>query len=198
MWYWIFRALTIFLLRVFFELKVEGLKNLPTKTNFIVVANHTSYLDPFIVGAVFPAKIYWIALRDLYKVPFINWFLCKIESLPAGNATKKLLFLLLKNRNVGLFPEGTRTHDGNLRQFRTGAALLSVRTGRPIVPCAILGAYEAYPVHARFPKLFHPITVKIGRPRYLLKEFNETIDDIVLQEGTLKIRNAIQEMLHAG
>jgi 1-acyl-sn-glycerol-3-phosphate acyltransferase len=198
MWYWIFRLLTIVILRTFFNLKVEGLANVPKKTNFIVVANHTSYLDPFVIGAVIPQKIYWIAFKGLYKAPFVNWFLFKVGTLPDGNASTKLLYLVTHNKNVGVFPEGARTHEGKLRHFRRGAALLSVKTGRPILPCAILGAHEAYPAKAKFPKPFSPIKVKIGTPRYLLKEFDDHIDDIVLQDGTLRIQKTIQEMMYAG
>lgn len=196
MWYWIFRIPVVLIMKLFFRLKVEGLENLPQKTNFIVVANHTSYLDPFVLGAAIPQRIYWLALRDLYKLIWMRWFMLSTETLPVGSSTEKLTYLLSNNKNVGLFPEGTRTHDGILREFRRGAALLAMKTGRPIVPCAITGAYEAYPVGAKFPK-FSRIKVRIGRPHYLLKEFDEVIEDINLQEGTFRVRNAIKEMLYA-
>jgi 1-acyl-sn-glycerol-3-phosphate acyltransferase len=119
------------------------------------------------------------------------------ETIPSGNSSEKALHLLINNKNIGLFPEGGLSQDGKLREFKRGAALLGFKTGRPIVPCAILGAYEALPRGARFPK-FAPIKVRVGRPRYLLKEFEEVIDDVYLQEGIFKIRNTIQEMIHAG
>lgn len=198
MWYWPFRIFTIIVLKLFFKFRIKGAENLPKKTNFIVVANHTSYLDPFVLGVAIPKKIYWIALKDLYKMFWIRWFMYGTDTLPVGNSSEKLNYLVTNNKNVGLFPEGIRTHDGKLREFRRGAALLSIKTGRPIVPCAILGAYEVLPIKARFPKLFSRITVKIGKPQYLLKEFDELIDDIYLQEGTFKLRNAIKEMINAG
>lgn len=198
MFYWFFRILTIILVRSFFNFKVEGRKNLPTKTNFIVVANHTSYLDPFVVGTAIPKKIYWVALKDFYTSLKTRWFMYGTGTLPVGHSSEKIISLLIQNKNVGLFPEGTRSRDGKLGEFRRGAALLALRTGRPIVPCAILGTYEALPITAKFPKLFTPIKVKIGKPQFLLKEFDETVDDIYLQEGTFKIRNTIMEMLSAG
>jgi len=99
---------------------------------------------------------------------------------------------------VGLFPEGGCSRDGKLRKFRRGAALLAARTGRPVVPCAILGTYEALPRGAKFPQLFRSLKVKIGKPIYLLKEFEDIIDDVYLQEGTLKIRRTIAEMIDEG
>ena len=170
---------------------------MPKKTNFIAVANHTSYLDPFIVGIAIPQKIYWLAIRDLYKSIWTRWFLRGAETVPVGQVSETLVNLLNKNKNIGLFPEGARTPDGKLREFRRGAALLALRTGRPIVPCAIIGAYEALPAAAWFPKIVS-IKIKIGKPQYLLKEFEDVIDDVYLQEGTFKIQNAIKEMLNAG
>ncbi|OQX53941.1 MAG: hypothetical protein B5M48_02145 [Candidatus Omnitrophica bacterium 4484_213] len=198
MWYWIFRIVFIVIFKLFFKLKVEGLKNLPRKTNFIVVANHSSFLDPLVVGAAIPKKVYWLATRGIYHISWLRWFLRRTESLPTGSSSEKAIYLLTKNKNVGLFPEGTRSFDGRLREFRRGVALLGIKTGRPIVPCAILGTYEALPRGAKFPKLFRSLKLKIGKPIYLLKEFEDIIDDIYLQEGTLKIRRTIAEMIDEG
>lgn len=198
MWYWIFRPVVVAIFKVFFKLKVEGLENLPQKTNFIAVANHTSFLDPLVVMAAVPMKIHCIALRNLYQVPAISWFLKITDTLPSGSASEKAAELLQRNENVGLFPEGGVSRDGKLKEFKRGAALLAMKTGRPIVPFAILGTYEALPRSAKFPKFFVNIKVKIGKPKILLKESDETIDDIYLQEGMFKVRKAIEEMLYAG
>lgn len=198
MWYWIFRPILIAIFKLFFRLKVEGLENLPQKTNFIAVANHASFLDPLVIMAAIPRKIHCIALRDLYRVSAISWFLQITDTLPSGSSSEKAIDLLTKNKNVGLFSEGGVSRDGKLKEFRRGAALLAMKTGRPIVPFAILGTYEALPRSAKFPKLFVPISVKVGKPKLLLKELDDVIDDIYLQEGMLKVRKAIEEMMYAG
>lgn len=195
MWYRFFWLITAALVKPLFKLRAEGMENLPKKTNFIVAANHASYLDPFVLGVVIPQKIYWLAIRNFYNIVFVGWFMKKTETAPVGRASERFIHLLIKNKNVGLFPEGARAPDGRLRKFRSGAALMAFRTGRPVVPCAIIGAYEAWPVSAKFPK-FLPIKVRVGKPIYLLKEFEDVIDDIRLQEGTFKIQNAIKEMLY--
>jgi 1-acyl-sn-glycerol-3-phosphate acyltransferase len=175
---------------------VEGLEHIPQKTNFIIVSNHNSYLDPVLIMAAVPKKIYCIALRFLYNVFLIGWFLKKIEALPVGSASKKAIYLLEHDKNVGLFPEGGVSPDGKMREFRRGAALLAYKTGRPIVPCAVIGAFEAFSLEAKFPK-FLPIKIKIGKPIYLLKEFDDIIDDTKLQEGLFEVRRAIKEMFDA-
>lgn len=197
MWYWVFRTIFITGLKLFFRFEVEGLENLPQKTNFIVVANHNSYLDPVVLGAALPIRIYWITRRMLYRFRLLRWFFRRIDALPTGNAVDRALHLLEKNKNIGLFPEGGVGHDGQLKEFRRGAALLALKTGRPIVPCAILGTFEAFPFSAKFPKP-GPIKVKIGKPKYFLKEFTDDIDGLYLEQGIFEIRNKIKEMIHAG
>lgn len=102
----------------------------------------------------------------------------------------------MENKTVGLFPEGGCSRDGRLKPFKRGAALLAAQTGRPILPCTILGAYDAFPRKAKFPRLFRPIKVKIGAPVYLLRKFEDIIDDIYLQEGIVRVRNTMEEMLY--
>ena len=198
MWYFVFSAIFRLLFKIFYKFQVEGLENIPQKTNFIIVANHSSFLDPLIIMAAVPKKIYCLVARYLYGIAFIKWFLLKVEALPVGNSSEKAAHLLSRNRNVGIFPEGKLSLDGSLGEFKRGAALLSHKTGRPILPCAILGAYEALPFTARSPKFFLPIKVKIGKPLFLLKEFDEVIDDPYLQESTLKVKGIIKEMIDAG
>jgi 1-acyl-sn-glycerol-3-phosphate acyltransferase len=194
MMYWVVRAVFFAILKLFFRFRVEGGENLPKNTNFIVVSNHTSFLDPAIIGAAMPVRIFWLVLRDLYMIGWVKWLISITRSVPVGMATERAVYLLNKGRNIGLFPEGGISRDGKLKPFRRGAAVLAHRTGRPIVPCAIFGAYEVLPLFAKMPKM-RPITLRIGKPVYLLKEFHEVIDDIYLQEGMLKVQKAIKEML---
>ena len=137
-------------------------------------------------------------MRDLYSIVWLKWYVKLMGALPTVSSSEKAVNLLAKNKNIGLFSEGGCSRDGKLRKFRRGAALLGLRTGRPIVPCAILGTYQAFPRGAKFPKLFRNIKVKIDKPIYLLKEFEDVIDDIYLQEGTFKIRRTIEEMINNG
>jgi 1-acyl-sn-glycerol-3-phosphate acyltransferase len=197
MWYWILRAILRVYLKLGFRFKVKGLENLPKKSNFIIVSNHVSYLDAMLIMSAVPRKIHCIALRFLYRVFWIRWFLILIDALPIGAASPKAEELLLQNKNVGLFPEGGISHDGTLKPFRRGAALLALKTGRPILPCAVYGTFAALPVTASIPKLL-PIQLKIGKPIYLLKEFEDKLSDIALQEGMMKVRSAIKGMCDAG
>jgi 1-acyl-sn-glycerol-3-phosphate acyltransferase len=127
---------------------------------------------------------------------WLGWFLQATETLPSGSSSQRAIDLLLSNKNIGLFPEGGVSRDGKLKEFRRGAALLALKTGRPIVPCAIIGTFQALPFGSRIPKLT-TIKLKIGKPVFFAKEFEEVIEDIYLQEGMLKLRNIIKGMLDA-
>ena len=197
MWYWIFKFIFKGLFKIFFNLKVEGLENIPPMTNFIIVANHFSFMDAPVVMAAVPRKIHCIASKELYRMFWLKFFLRLVEAVPSGNSSEKALQLLTQNENVGLFPEGGISRDGGLREFKRGVALLALKTGRPILPCAIIGTYQALPFGSRLPR-FTTIKLKIGKPKYFLKEFEDIIDDIYLQEGILKIRSTIEEMINAG
>jgi 1-acyl-sn-glycerol-3-phosphate acyltransferase len=198
MWYWVLKAILFTIGKLFFRVKVEGLENIPRKSNFIIVSNHVSFLDPLLIMAFVPRKIHCIALRSLYKIFWIRWFLHLVDALPSGHVSRKAAHLLNRNKNVGLFPEGGVSYEGKFREFRRGAALLALKTGRPVVPCAVSGTYGSLPFGAKFPKLFRTLKLKIGQPIYILKEFDDIIDDAYLQEGVFKIRNSVKEMLDAG
>ena len=193
MWYWIIRFGFLVILRVFFRFRIEGKDNIPLKTNFIVVANHCSFADSTAVGAAIPRKIHWMA----YKVPWLKWLLGKTEAFSAGGSLELASQLLLEGKSVGIFPEGFLSRTGELGEFRKGAALLAIRTGRPIVPCAVIGSHRVLPRRSNFPRL-GPLKVRIGKPIYLLKEYGDTIDEVSLWSNTNRMREAVKELLYAG
>jgi len=197
MWYWLFRGVFLIILKIFFRFKVEGLENLPQKTNFIIVANHVSFMDPLVVGAAIPKKIYWITYWGLFRISVLRLFFHLTACIPSGHSSNKASELLFQNKNVGMFPEGAISRKGELLDFKRGSAMLAMKTGRPVVPCAVLGTFRALPFGRKFPR-FVRIKVKVGQPRYFLKEFDSIIDDVDMQEGLIKIRNSIKEMLNAG
>ena len=197
MWYYFLRWLEIPVFRIFFRLRITGLENVPAKSNFIIVANHVSFLDPLVVMSAVPRKVFCIALRDIYKFKWMHWFLRMTDTVPSGSSSRLAAELLNTGHNVGLFPEGGVSRDGKLKEFRRGAALLAFKTGRPVVPCGILGTFEALPFGKRFPKPVR-ITLNIGKPVYLLKELDEEIDDVQLQQGIMRIKAEVKKLIDAG
>lgn len=192
MWYWFLKIVFFITFKICFRLKVEGLDNLPKKHNYILAANHASFLDSPAISAVIPHKIYWLAGWSAFTIPWVRWLCEKTGAFSVRDQSEKAISLLNRNQVVGLFPEGDVSRDGKLKEFRRGAALFAHKTGRPIVPCTVIGTFKALPFGRKFPR-FVPIKIKIGKPIYLLKDFNTVIDDMHLQEGMLKVKRAIEK-----
>ena len=153
------------------QVRAEGLENLKEGGAFILLANHASLLDiPGIVAAT-PLPVRFIAKKSLTWFPIFGWFmhaaghvLIERESTPSAiKSLKKASQLMKKGISVIVFPEGTRSSDGEVKEFKRGAFLLAIQSQAPIVPVSISGTYEMLP---RTGCCFRPgaILLKIGPP----------------------------------
>jgi 1-acyl-sn-glycerol-3-phosphate acyltransferase len=154
------------------RIKIEGRENLPPG-GCLIVSNHVSFMDPTTVGWAIGREIYYLGRKSLFKPPFLNWFLPMCNVLPIDReahdigALRRIIKMLQTGESIVLFPEGTRSPDGNLQPPEPGAALVAVKAGVPILPVRVFGTYEALSRHNKFIRL-HPIRVVIGQP-YLPK-----------------------------
>lgn len=157
------------LLKVFFRVRGEGRHHIPSSGPCIVVANHSSYLDPVMLGATCPRPIHFIMLREYWEKPLLGWICRKAGSFPVAHnrpataALRQALTILRNNQVLGIFPEGGRSPDGRLRPGKHGAAQLALRTGVPLVPAAILGSHRALPMGSALPRPLK-INVRYGKP----------------------------------
>jgi 1-acyl-sn-glycerol-3-phosphate acyltransferase len=135
----------------------------------ILAMNHQSYLDPPLAGITCDRPIYFLARRTLAEVPLLGWLLPKLNVIPVNQegidrSALKTLIRVLKSGNATLvFPEGSRTLDGNLQAAQPGLGLVIAKTLAPVVPMRIFGAHRAMPrggggLH------FVPITIVVGEP----------------------------------
>lgn len=165
-------ALNRFLLRAFFRLHADGTANLP-RGNFILIANHTSYLDASAIAAALPyrtlQRCYWagdpvLLFSKPWQAPFMRAMHCFPADERAPAQTLSMSEALLKRgESIVWFPEGWRSPDGMLQPFLPGIGHLLLRAPVPVVPVHIDGAFEALPRDRAFPRLY-PIHVRIGRP----------------------------------
>jgi len=178
----------------FFSLKVEGRKNLPEGAPFIVVANHTSYLDPMVIQVAVPPRISWIAKKEVCE----KWYLKPVHyvcgSIPANGSVKCALEALDQKRILGIFPEGVRSYDGKLKEAGRGIAVLALKSGAPIVPVGIKGAFEAYPPGRIFFRP-HPVSVKIGSAFFFDKVTDDPIDEGIINNARSFVMKKIGELL---
>src|SRR5438093_4330446 len=135
----------------------------------ILAMNHQSYLDPPLAGTTCDRAIYFLARRTLLDMPLLGWLLPKLNVIPVNqegvdrSAIKALIRALKAGNGVLVFPEGSRTEDGNLQPAQPGLGLVIAKTLAPIVPMRVFGAHQAFPRGTKFPKP-HPITIVVGEP----------------------------------
>jgi long-chain acyl-CoA synthetase len=162
-----------FLFRVFFRLEARGLENLPQDNNFIIAPNHTSYLDGFAAILSLPflnfKNMYTLGLSDFFTGLIKSRFakighVIPIDSSAYLNKALQMSAYVIKNgRSMVVFPEGGRSFDENLLEFKKGIGVLAVEMGVPVVPAYIEGTLQALPRGAAFPRP-GKITVTFGVP----------------------------------
>jgi 1-acyl-sn-glycerol-3-phosphate acyltransferase len=157
---------------LFFRARSYDSGLVPPAGPLLLAANHQSYLDPPLIGIrVRQRHLTFVAKSDLFKFgPFarvISWLNAIPMNDTAGDlgAIKETVARLSKGAAVLIFPEGSRCEDGAIAPFKRGVALLVKRAKCPVVPVAIEGAFDAWPISRKFPRLFGPrVYVKFGAP----------------------------------
>lgn len=155
-----------------FHLQVKGRKNVYKVGGAIYAVNHTSFADPIFAGVACSRKLYYLARRSLFQYKFLGFLLPKINVIPLNRdnpdaGTFKQVIKLLKNGKLMLiFPEGTRSPDGNFLPGQSGIGFIALKAKVPIIPVYIKGAYKAFPRHRSF-ILPAKIVVSIGEPIFL-------------------------------
>ena len=146
--------------KVLFFVKPVNIENVPKEGAVILAANHTSLWDPIVLIPLFKRKMRVMAKKELMKNPFLRKILEIAYAIPVDRgksditAIKTALKTLKDGEVFGIFPSGTRVKDGEDADAKTGVALISSRSGAPVVPVAIRGGY----------KPFCRVTVYFGEP----------------------------------
>jgi len=155
--------------KIYFRLEVKGADNVPKKGGVLVASNHSSFLDPVIVGVGISRATYYLTKQSLFDVPVFGALIKALHTIPIRRSMvsvstfKELIKSLNSKKAVILFPEGTRSADGKLGQGKIGVGMLALKTGVPIVPVYIDGAAKAFPKGGKWiqPK---KIRVVFGKP----------------------------------
>lgn len=168
--FYAFMALWIYVVtRWYFRLKVEGAENIPLTGPVLLVANHASNLDPTTIACGLPRQVHFLAKEELLQKPGLGSFLRCVNTHPIRRgggdraAIRQCVELLKQGRVVLIFPEGTRTRDGQLQEAKPGAAMIAVQSNAVICPVYIGGTFEAMPRTASRPRR-SKVRVLIGEP----------------------------------
>jgi len=169
------------------KVRVEGMENLVPGQTYIFAANHQSQFDIFALDGFLMVDFRWLAKKELARIPIVgaaiglagSVFVDRSHGREAMKSLAEAATRIASGTSVVVFPEGTRTPDGNLQPFKSGAMYLAIKSGVDIVPLAITGGYEVLP-KGRF--FFRPgqMVVKIGKPvstkHYSQKQKQELAD----------------------
>jgi len=160
--YWARASLALARLRV----EIRGLENLDPGETYIFMPNHSSFLDILLAFACIPYNFRIITKEEVFRIPFMGWALKRSRQIPMDRANPRrgLASLrqasnwLRKEISIVVFPEGTRTSNGKINEFKPTLFILPIRTGIPVVPVLIEGTFEAL---RRGTVLLNPVPLKL-------------------------------------
>ena len=179
--------------------QVEGKETLQTGHPYIFAANHQSQFDIFALQGFLGVDFRWLAKKELFKVPIWGAAMRRAGYIPIdrSHGRKAIKSLdqaakkIAKGTSVIIFPEGTRSKDGKLQKFKSGAMLLAIKSGVPLVPVAITGTYNVLP-KGRLLVRAGQVRIKVGQPidskKYKSKDKNELA--LLLQEAVADLIKA--------
>ncbi|HEV3136294.1 MAG TPA: lysophospholipid acyltransferase family protein, partial [Pirellulales bacterium] len=177
-----------------FQIRHRGRHFLPRSGGGLILSNHQSNLDPILIGLGCQRRLNYVARRTLLRVAPLRWLLNSLDTIPIDRegsgfgGLKETLKRLKRGELVLLFPEGTRTPDGEVHAIKPGFCAIARRSGVPLIPMALDGAFEAWPRHRSIP-----------RPAVVHVEFGEPIapeqvarlsDDELVREVERRIRQS--------
>jgi 1-acyl-sn-glycerol-3-phosphate acyltransferase len=151
----------------FVRANVRGAEKLDPQTNYVVVANHSSYMDIPALYSALPLELRFFAKKGLFSIPLLGWHLHRAGHLPVvrGDARASLKSMsegakLIRERGISvlLFPEGGRSETG-IRPFKEGAAYIAIKAGVPVVPVGLVNMRSVLPMHSL---LLRPASVEVN------------------------------------
>jgi 1-acyl-sn-glycerol-3-phosphate acyltransferase len=176
-WYLLGYSLSKAIAKTFFSYRVIGAENMIEEGPCIIAANHCSFFDPPLVGVACKRAIHYLARKSLLEWPVLGPIFPELNVIPVDrkNADRSALMGAIRVVKSGgavlIFPEGTRSPDGNLQPAQPGIGMIVAKTGAPVVPVRISGSYEAFPRDRALPRKV-PVTVFIGAPRRVTDGLN--------------------------
>ncbi|KUN88545.1 acyl-phosphate glycerol 3-phosphate acyltransferase [Streptomyces bungoensis] len=191
------------LLRLVFRPRIEGLEHVPASGPAIVAGNHLSFSDHFLMPAILKRRITFLAKAEYFTGPGLKgrltaFFFRGAGQIPVDRSGKEAgqaairegLGVLRRGELLGIYPEGTRSHDGRLYKGKVGVAVMALRAGVPVVPCAMIGTFEAQPPGKVVPRL-RPIVIRFGEPLDFSRYAGMEKEKAVLRAVTDEIMYAI-------
>lgn len=158
---------------LFIPVEVEGLENIQKGQSYIFVSNHLSSYDIFVIYGYLPVIFKWLMKLELKKIPLVGWacaaaghiFIDRKDPQAAMESLRQVERVLVNGVSTVIFPEGTRSKDGQVGRFKRGAFQIALDLNLPIIPISLTGCYEVMNRYDRYVNR-HPIRMRIGKPIY--------------------------------
>jgi len=177
LFYWFLKWIAVGpFLRIIFRPVVEGAENVPDEGPAILASNHLSYADWLFMPLTLPRRVTFVAKAEYFNTPGIKgWFqrrffsgagqvpIDRTSGSTAEGALSSARKILDAGELFGIYPEGTRSHDGRLYRGKTGVARLALETMVPVIPVAVLGTDVVAPPGKKFGSFTRPV-VRFGKP----------------------------------
>jgi len=195
-YYWLGYHFSRLLARLFFDFRIVHRERMIQTGPVILAMNHQSFFDPPLAGNACDRAIYFLAKKSLMKAPVLSWLLPKLNVIPVEiegsdrSALKALIRILRAGDGVLLFPEGSRTPDGNLQPALPGLGLVIAKTHAPVVPMRIFGAFDAWPIGGKI-HFWRRITIVVGEPIYFSDRDFETAGRDLYARLSRRVMDAI-------
>lgn len=157
-WYKFSQEASLWFFSIYNRMKIHGKEHLPIGSQFVVVANHASILDGFIIGGSINGPMFIMVKKEAFDNPIKGWYLRKVlcfpvdRSKPDIQAVKTAMRVLNDGYNLGIFPEGTRNRDGLIGEFKPGAIKFALRKKIAIVPAYIENSHLLTPPDTILPR----------------------------------------------
>lgn len=198
---------TVIFCKYFFKFlcssRIFGTENIPASGKFIVAPNHLSHLDPPLVGVAFLSReLMFMARKTLFKPGFWNWLLSHINVIPVDKenaaeirSIKAAINYLKHDMGLVIFPEGTRSLNGEIGTAQPGLGFIAYKTKAPIIPVRILNTDKILQKNTTFPNFSQSTEVIIGKP-VTFEEYSSKINhqDNKYQEIAEYILEKIKEL----
>jgi 1-acyl-sn-glycerol-3-phosphate acyltransferase len=149
--------------------EVSGRENIPAQGGAVIAPNHASHLDPPYVGSALPRRAYYMAKRELFERWGFGWIIYNVYAYPVERGTadrhaiRAATDLVRAGHLVLIFPEGTRSHDGQIGEGSLAPAMVAGRAGAPIIPAAVSGTFQLLPPGRKLPRRCH-VRIAFGEP----------------------------------
>jgi 1-acyl-sn-glycerol-3-phosphate acyltransferase len=170
---------------VLFGIRVFGRENFPKSGSALVCANHQSHLDPMMAGVGCNRRMNYLGRKTLFKVKLFAWLINFLDAIPLDKSgmgiagIRETMKRLKRGELVLIFPEGTRSHDGEIGKINPGFAVLARRTKTRLLPVGIDGTFDVWPRTKNFPSPSR-IAVSIG-PAIEFEDYQDLSDDELVE-----------------